>query len=182
MSTRTTTQITATFITEQGFVDLMFDMGVGDNERDRIVEDGFGSIRELLEQYEHDTESFRSYIKNLNRTFGSSRDTKTRVYFSPPVINRMIGVLYFGITCYYSCHMLPDFELATPDLAMKWYKFYESLRQEENPETEKEIELEIPDFKGASSWREFCDMVSMRLSLIKGKEGFPIEYVIDETA
>ena len=64
---------------------------------------------------------------------------------------------------------------------MTWYKYYESLSQEENPETEKEIEVEIPDFKGAPSWRKFRDMVTMRLGLIKGKKGYPIEYIIDDT-
>ena len=181
MPTRTPAQIRATFSSEQGFVDLMYELGVGNNERDRIVADGFGSIRDLVEQYEHDIESFRSYIKNLNRTFGTSTQRNQKVYFSPPVASRMIGTLFFGIICYYSCHSIPDFGMATPELAMKWYKYYESLRQEENPETEKEIELEIPDFKGASSWREFRDMVSMRLSLIKGKKGYPIEYITDDT-
>ena len=55
----------------------------------------------------------------------------------------MIGALYFGITGYYSCNLIPDIEMVTPDLAIEYYKFYEGLRQEENSETEKEIELEI---------------------------------------
>ena len=36
MPTHTPAQISITFNTKQGFIDLMFDMGVGDNERDRI--------------------------------------------------------------------------------------------------------------------------------------------------
>ena len=63
MTTRTPRQIRDSFNTEQGFVDLMFELGVGNNEQDRIVSDGFGSIRALIEQYEHDIESFRTYLK-----------------------------------------------------------------------------------------------------------------------
>ena len=181
MTTKTPREIKDFFNTEQGIVDLMFAMGVGDNERDRIVEDGFGAIRDLVEQYEHDIESFRSYLKNLNRTFGASTNPQQRVYFPPPVMSRMIGSLYYGIITYCSCHILPDFELLTPEFAMECYKFYEDLKNEDNPESEKQIELDIPDFKGASNWRSFRDMVKMRLAMMKGKGGFQIDYIIDNT-
>ena len=161
MTTRTPRQIRDFFNTEQGFVDLMFTMGVGNNERDRVVDDGFSAIRDLLEQYEHDIESFRTYLKNLNRTFGASTDERRRVYFPPPVMSRMIGTLFYGVATYYSCHILPDFELFTPEAAMECYKFYESLRKEDNPESEKQIELDIPDFKGASNWTSFRGLVEM---------------------
>ncbi len=83
MTTRTQREIRESFTTEQGFVDLMFEMGVGNNERDRIVDDGFNSFRDLIEQYEHDIEAFRAYLKTLNKTFGSSSNQDKRVYFPP---------------------------------------------------------------------------------------------------
>ena len=181
MTTRTVRQVRDFYNTEQGFVDLMFAMGVGANERDRIVDDGFGAIRDLIKQYDHDVEAFRTYLKTLNRTFGASSNPDRRVYFPPPVMSRMIGVLFYGIISCQSCHMLPDFELLTPEYAMECYKFYESFRNDENSESEKQIDLDIPDFKGASTWRSFRDLVQMRLQLIKGKVGFPIDYVLDTT-
>ena len=181
MPTRTPRQIRESFTTEQGLVDMMYDLGVGNNERDRIVDDGFGSIRDLLAQYEYDIEAFRTYLKTLNRTFGSSSDRNRRVYFPPPVMSRFVGAVYYGIICYYSCHSIPDFSMLTPDYAMECCKFYENLKNEDNPETEKEIELEIPDFKGASNWRSFRDLIQMRLSLIKGKTTYSIDYIIDMT-
>ena len=126
MTTRTPRQIRESFQTEQGLVDMMFEMGVGDNERDRIVDDGFGSIRDLVEQYEYDIEAFRTYLKTLNKTFGSSTDQKRRVYFPPPVMSRFIGALYYGVISYYACHTLADFSLLTPDYAMDCFKFYEN--------------------------------------------------------
>ena len=181
MPTRTPREIRESFTTEQGLVDLMYELGVGNNERDRVVDDGFGSVRDLIEQYEHDIEAFRTYLKNLNRTFGASSDRNRRVYFPPPVMSRFIGAVYYGVISYYSCHMLPDFSMLTPDYAMESCKFYENLKNEENPETGNEIEIEIPDFKGASNWRSFRDLIKMRLSLIKGKMCYPIDYVVDMT-
>ena len=179
MTTRTPRQIREFFNTEQGFVDLMYTLGVGNNERERIVDDGFGSIQALIRQYEQDIEAFRTYLKNLNRTFGASTVARNRVYFSPPVMSKLVGALYYGTITYHSCHILPDFDLLTPEFAMECFKFYESLKNEDNPESEKQIEIEIPDFNGASNWRTFRELVKMRLSLIKGKIGFPIDYVID---
>ena len=181
MTSRTIRQIRDFYNSEQGLVDLMFAMGVKANERDRVVDDGFNAIRDLIDQYDHDVEAFRTYLKNLNRTFGASSNPERRVYFPPPVMSRMIGSLYYGIITVKSCHILPDFSLFTPEFAMECGKFYESLKNEENPESKNQIELEIPDFKGATNWRSFRDLVMMRLELIKGKVGYPIVYVIDTT-
>ena len=181
MTTRTSRQIREFFNTEQGLVDLMYELGVGNNERDRIVDDGFGSIKDLLAQYEHDIEAFRTYLKTLNRTFGSSSDRNRRVYFPPPVMSRFLGAVYYGIISFYSCHLIPDFTLLTPDFAMECCKFYETRKNDENPESGNEIELEIPDFKGAANWRSFRDIIQMKLGLIKGRMSYPIDYVIDLT-
>ena len=181
MPSRAPRQIREFFTTEQGLVDMMYGLGVGDNERERIVDDGFGSIKEILAQYEHDIEAFRTYLKTLNRTFGSSSDQNRRVYFPPPVMSRFFGAVYYGVISYYSCHLLPDFSMLTPDYAVECCKYYETRKNDENPETGNEIELEIPDFKGASNWRSFRDIIQMKLGLIKGRMSYPIDYVIDMT-
>lgn len=155
MTTRTPRQIREFFNTKQGLVNLMFTLGVGNNEQDQIVVDGFGSIRALIEQYEHDIESFRTYLKNMNCTFGASTVAWTKVFFSSLVMSRLIGALYYGTITYHCCHILPDFNLLTPEFAMECFKFYESLKNEKNPESEKQIEIDIPDFTGASNWRTF---------------------------
>ena len=111
MTSRTIRQIRDFYNSEQGLVDLMFAMGVKANERDRVVDDGFNAIRDLIDQYDHDVEAFRTYLKNLNRTFGASSNPERRVYFPPPVMSRMIGSLYYGIITVKSCHILPDFSL-----------------------------------------------------------------------
>ena len=73
------------FTTKQGFVDVLFEIGIGENERDRLVDNGFSSMRDLVTQYEFKIEDFRSYLKTLNKTFGSLADVDQRIYFPPPV-------------------------------------------------------------------------------------------------
>ena len=49
-------------------------------------------------EFKDDVESFKEYLKSLNKTFGSAGEG-LRVYFFPVVINRLVGlVYYFNIT------------------------------------------------------------------------------------
>ena len=169
------------FTTEQGLVDVLYEIGIGDNERDRLVDDGFDSMRDLVTQYEFKVEDFRSYLKTLNKTFGSLADNDERIYFAPPAMSKIIGILHYGLVCYYGFHIIPNLGNITSELASEYYKNYEDLKDLQTSQDENEIEVKVPDFKGASNWRAFRDFVMLKLRLIKGRGGIPIDYVIDET-
>ena len=169
------------FTTEQGFVDVLFEIGIGENERDRLVDDGFSSMRDFVTQYEFKIEDFRLYLKTLNKTFGSLADVDQRICFPPPAMSKAIGILHYGLVCYYGFHVIPDLNNVTNDLASEYYKNLEDLKDLQASQDENEIEIKVPDFKGASNWRTFRDSVMLKLKLIKGRSGIPIDYVIDET-
>ena len=57
--------IVTSFSNEQSLVDVIFEIGLGENERERVVQDGFDSMRTLVSQYEHDPEGLRTYMKAL---------------------------------------------------------------------------------------------------------------------
>ena len=173
--------ITSAFDTEQTFVDLMHECGASQNEIDRIVDDGFGSMKDLVVHHENNIETFREYLKMLNKTFGQNPDPAKKVYFPPPVVNRLMGCLFYSKVCYYDFHVIPDLSIITRAKASDYYKVYEGLLEENKAEPEKDVETTIPELKGASNWRSFRDLVTMKLSMIQGKAGFPIVYVIDKT-
>ena len=83
------------FTTEQGLVDVLYEIGIGDNERDRLVDDGFDSMRNLVTQYKFKIEDFHSYLKNLNITFGSMVNNDELIYFALPDMSGAIGVLHY---------------------------------------------------------------------------------------
>ena len=112
------------FTTEQGFVDVMYEIGVGENERNRIVADGFVNMTEYVTQFENNVEGLITYLRNLNRTFATAIDPAVRVYFPPPIVNRMAGVLYYASQCYFSFHTIPDVGMITSALATDYYKNY----------------------------------------------------------
>ena len=50
---------------EQGLIDVLFKIGISANERDRIVDDGITSMKELVKQYENDPEGLKDNMKRL---------------------------------------------------------------------------------------------------------------------
>ena len=174
-----TVNITQAFETEQDFVDLMFECGTKQNEMDRIVADGFATAKDLVIHHENNTETFREYLKLLNKTFNQHSDPALKLYFPPPVISRLVGCLFYCKICYYNFHVVPDIRKITKDMASNLYKMYEDLKNVDNSEQGNDTETKIPSLKGASNWRSFRDMVAMKLSFLTGKSGFSVEYVID---
>lgn len=173
--------ITEAYNTEQGIVDVMDTFDIRQVAIDRIVEDGFNSINALVQQYESGVEGFHSYLKSINKTFGVNPDPDLRVYFSPPLMSRMLGALFYCNICYYRFHQIPDIRLITQDTASASYKAYEDLHNSEKNESEQDIDVQIPDLKGASNWRSFRDAFEMKLEIVKSNSGFPLNYVIDQT-
>ena len=121
-----------------------------------------------------------NYLKGLNRTFAAAGNAALRVYYSPVVISRFAGVVHYYNQCVNSFHSIPDASYVDYDyvatLTMD-YKTFNSQSDKDNDETD----VEIPTLTGASNWINFRDMFSLKLSLVIGSRGFPIDYVIDST-
>ena len=62
-----TIRISRAFEREQDLVDLINTLGGAQNEIDRIIADGFISMKDLVIHHEHDLEMFRTYLKTLIR-------------------------------------------------------------------------------------------------------------------
>lgn len=166
------------FTSEDDFRNMMAEIGVGNNEIERIVRDGFTSMERLVIQYKFKFNEFEEYLKSLNKTFASSTVARTRVYFSPPILSNLVGTLFYASTCYNGLHSYIDISLIDSVDASEYYKIYSDLRDSESLESE-DLEIKIPSLKGASNWRSFRDTVLMKISVIQGKTGFPIDYVLN---
>ena len=146
-----TQNITQAFETEQDFVDLMFECGTKQNEMDRIIADGFVTAKDLVIHHENKTETFREYLKFLNKTFNHHSDPALKLYFPPPVISRLIGCLFYCKICYYNFHVIPDIRKITKSMASNFYKMYEDLKNVDDSEQRNDTETKIPSLKGASN-------------------------------
>ena len=181
MAAARTVAIIDTYTAEQGLRDLMQACDIRQNALDKIITDGFRSMDDLVNQYESDINDFSSYLKSINKAFGNATSRAARIYFSPPMMSRFIGALFYCNVCYYNLHLVPDISLITEDFAMENYKLRHELTSSESQNLENDIEIKIPVLKGASNWRAFRDSFEMKLGITKSRTGFPITYVIDQT-
>lgn len=148
--------------------------------RDKIIDDGFDSIATILSHYKYDVEGFQSYLKNLNKTFASATVQLLRVYYSPVSIMRFAGIIHYYNQSVHSFHLIPDPSFITRDKSNELSNSYINFNKDIEPEDD-ETEVIIPELTGSSTWVNFRDKFLMKLSLIKGARGIPLDYVLDDT-
>ena len=78
------------------FVAFLNVIVLNDKQTQRLEDDGFLTIRSLVELYEvPGPKQFEVYLKDLNKTFATASTLNLRIYYSPGVINRLVGFLNY---------------------------------------------------------------------------------------
>ena len=157
---------------------LMDEIGVEERERNRIVNDGFNSMDDIITHHSNDTESFVTYLTTINKTFANHNDENLRAYFPPVVLQRFTGVVHYYNVTVNLFHSIPDLMRVDSAAASTYYRHYKSFTQEVTDESD---EITLPTLKGHSNWIDFRDKFLMKLSKGKGTRGTSLSYVIDET-
>ena len=62
--------ITQKYGNEDNFVELLERIGVPATSRRKLVDDDFDSMQSLVSNYSNDFDSFATYLRGLNKTFG----------------------------------------------------------------------------------------------------------------
>ena len=88
-----------TYNDQQGFNNFMNACGIRQNAANKIIQDGFPSMRDLVNQYEANIDDFDSYLKSINKAFGNATTRTARIYFSPPMISRFMCTRRNSFTC-----------------------------------------------------------------------------------
>ena len=148
--------------------------------RSKIVDDGFTSLRAIVQHHSNDVKGFRNYLTNLNKTFASAGTAAIRVYYSPVIIARLCGVVHYYDQAVNNFHSIPDPSFITvdmaDDLASSYNAFIESSKTKDD-----DVELEVPVLTGSSNWITFRDKFLMKLALTIGTRGFSLDYILDDT-
>ena len=160
---------------------VMHTIGVNPvRNRNKIVDDGFNSIRAIVQHHANDVNGFQSYLNTLNKTFASAGTEALRVYYSPVIISRFCGVLHYYNQAVHSFHSIPDPSFVDVNMADELASLYNTFK-EKSKRTDEEVDMEVPVLTGSSNWVTFRDKFLMKLALTTGKRGFSLEYVLDET-
>ena len=160
---------------------LMHTIGINaQRSRNKIISDGFQSISEILKHHANDVKGFKNYLLQLNKTFASASNATLRVYYSPLVIARFVGIIHFYNQAVNTLHCIPDPSYIDIDMADELSQQYQVFLKISNKESE-EVDIEIPTLTGATNWVDFIDKVKMKLGMTIGTRGIPLSYVIDTT-
>jgi hypothetical protein len=154
-------------------------IGVPDRERARITNDGFTHMHELVTHYANDVSGFKKYLENLNKTFATA-DAAMKVYFTPPVISKLTGVMHYFNVAVNGYHLIPDISIITGIESSAFGKHYQESTKKKDLDDDDD-DLNIPKLLGSTNWVDFRDAFVSKLSQHIGSRGFPVDYVIDNT-
>ena len=172
------------FEDEPSFDQFLTVIGLTDRQRQRIIQDGFHTMRSLVEHYKvPGPKQFETYLKDLNKTFATASTVALRIYFSPGVINRLVGCLNYFRHLVYTFHSIADLDSIDMDTANifadLWIENESGWRKSSDGKEDEDIE--IPKLKGQFNWVAFRDAFMYKLRVMKSPKGCSMEYLLDET-
>ena len=170
-----------TYNNEELFRWLMHSIGINTvTSRDKIVQDGFNSIQSLVHMHSNDTDGFKKYLSNLNKTFATAA-ARIRVYYSPVVITRFAAVLFYYDQCINGYHTIPDLSLIDSAFADDMIQALKDKEEAKENDSDDGEDIKIPNLKGSDDWIDFRDAFVLKLGETVSKRGFPLDYIIDDT-
>ena len=172
--------ITQKYGNEDNFVELLERIGVSATARRKLVDDDFDSMRSLVSNYSNDVDSFATYLKGLNKTFGRGNRGNT-VRFSPVVIKRLSAILFYFVQSVGCLHTIPDIDGIDVELCTNLVQVYEGYKKKREVDGEEDTIIELPELKGHSNWTTYRDKFESNLSNMIGSRNIPLSYVIDES-
>lgn len=165
----------------QALLCLLTNIGVDVKERYRICADGFMTLRNLVDHFGYDVGAFKKHLLASNKNWMSNPQAMMRAYYTPIIINRLAGVLYYYKVCIKMLHTVPDTSAVNANEATEYGLQYENTIKANGEEDDNSSDVKVPELKGAENWVSFRDNFLLKLSLITGSRGIPIDYVVDST-
>ena len=162
---------------ENGLRLMMNTIGINLRERNKLIDDGFTSMKTIIELHTNDAEGFKTYLLNLNKTFASASTAALRVYFTPINVSRLVGAIHYYNHAVNSFHKIPDILMIDNDDAAAYAAHFRA----STADPDDDVEITIPLLTGSSNWIDFRDKFQMKLNQTMGVRGIPLDYILDDT-
>ena len=171
--------ITDRYGDQNTFLCLLNQIGCDYRNKFRMLHNGFNTIQTIVDHYGDDIESFLKQLKNDNKTWSTHQTVMMRSYFTPIVIGRLVGVLYYVNAGINILHQIPDVHSITSANASAYNKLYNNLQNGE--EADEPDNVVVPALSDVKGWMSFKENFLLLLGLTKGARGIPLDYVVDNT-
>ena len=87
--------ITQSYTNKHAFLSLLDRIGCKYNERFWLLHDGFNTIKMLVDHFQGNMEEVKKHLTNSNKTWMNNTVIRMRAFFSPVLINKLVGVVYY---------------------------------------------------------------------------------------
>jgi len=168
------------FTNTQSINYIFHEIGLSNPERVRLINDGMTSVQALVNMYGHNIKHFCTYLEGLNKTFASANQVANRVYYTPIIISKLMGVLFYFSHCVETLHKMPDVLSFDNAFIVENYEHWKSFSKEVDTDQDTE-DITVPQLKGHENWVQWRDAFVASLGNIIGGRGIPIDYVLDMT-
>ena len=157
---------------------MLDNIGLDTKEKFRLLHDGYNTMEKIVNNYVNKPSDFKKYLIRNNKTWMSSTLPRMRSFFTPIIMDRLVGVLHYVHTSVKLLHIIPcllQISIDKSDLYGQQYK--DSIAEKK----EDEDDVDIPKLNESKDWNSFKESFIMKLNLFKGVREIPIDYVIDDT-
>ena len=145
----------------------------------RMLHNGFNTVQSIVDHYGDDIDGFLKQLKNDNKTWSSNQSVMMRSYYTPIVIARLVGILYYANAGINILHQIPDVHAITAADASSYHKLYTNIQSGE--EADEPDNVVVPTLSDVKGWMSFKENFLLLLGLTKGARAIPLDYVVDTT-
>ena len=174
------------FEDEAAFTALLGRLGIINNQATHITNDEFLTMKDIVEFFQYSTfKDIEKYFNEVNKTYGNASRQELRVRFSPRVISRFSGVIWYFVHGIYSFHTVPDVASVTQAFATQLGTLARELTSptdhNDDSNSIKSEDVTLPTLKGTSNWIDFRDKISIKIGALENRRGISLKYLLDDT-
>ena len=173
--------ITARYSDQNAFMCMLDRIGCDTKEKFRLLHDGFNTMEQLVDHFMDDIDAFKKHLTNNNKTWLNHSLTRMRSFFSPVLVNKLLGVLYYYHTAVYLFHSIPDLNLVDNPSAIQYGRIYNQNDTEKDNDGDISDKIVLPELSEAKDWTPFKEKFFQLLELTIGAHKMPVRYVVDGT-
>ena len=165
--------ITQSYTNKNAFLCMLDCIGCEYKERFRLLHDGFNTIKTLVDHFQGNMEEVKKHLTNSNKTWMNNTVIRMRAFYSPVLINKLVGVVYYFQTSVNILHTIPNINAITPKTAASYASAYSNSLLDDDQDDEAS-KIELPTLIKAKDWTPFKETFLHLLSITHGAHKIPL--------
>ncbi len=143
--------ITQRYRDQGAFINMLTRIGVTANARQKLLDDDFTHMEVLVANYSSNIDSFESYLKGINKTYGNVAANES-IRFSPIIMRRLVAILFHFVQAVGCIHCVPNIDNVDIDACSDFIHAYDAYLKRKQADGDEEVLIDLPELKGHTNW------------------------------